>query len=70
MIALVSICYLVILVLAHFTRGDTLAQRGDVRLFSWAGPIPALASFPVIIFAYTCHQNVSFALPVCSVCLS
>lgn len=56
-IALTSICYLVILVLAHFVRGDTVAQKGPVRVFTWAGPVSALASFPVMVFAYTCHQN-------------
>ncbi|KAF2843226.1 hypothetical protein M501DRAFT_994085 [Patellaria atrata CBS 101060] len=56
-IALISIAYLVILVLAHFIKGDTITERGEVRVFRWAGPVPALASFPIIIFAYTCHQN-------------
>ncbi|KAH6644203.1 transmembrane amino acid transporter protein-domain-containing protein [Boeremia exigua] len=56
-IALFSIAYLVILVVAHYIKGDTLAQRGPVRVFEWAGPINALAAFPVIVFAYTCHQN-------------
>jgi hypothetical protein len=58
-IALFSIAYLVILVVAHYIRGDTLAGRGTVRVFEWAGPVSALAAFPVIVFAYTCHQNVS-----------
>lgn len=56
-IALFSIAYLVILVVAHFFKGDTLADRGNVRVFEWAGPVSALAAFPVIVFAYTCHQN-------------
>ncbi|KAH7081144.1 transmembrane amino acid transporter protein-domain-containing protein [Paraphoma chrysanthemicola] len=56
-IALFSIAYLVILVFAHFLKGDTLADRGTVRVFQWAGPVSALAAFPVIVFAYTCHQN-------------
>jgi amino acid permease len=56
-IALFSIAYLVILVVAHFLKGDTLADRGTVRVFQWAGPVSALAAFPVIVFAYTCHQN-------------
>jgi hypothetical protein len=33
-------------------------DRGPVRLIHWAGPIPALSSLPVIVFAFTCHQNV------------
>lgn len=56
-IALCSIAYLVVLVVAHYIKGDTLEERGEVRVFSWAGPVAALASFPVIVFAYTCHQN-------------
>lgn len=56
-VALFSIAYLVILVVAHFIKGDTLADRGTVRVFQWAGPVSALAAFPVIVFAYTCHQN-------------
>ncbi|KAF2175759.1 hypothetical protein K469DRAFT_756014 [Zopfia rhizophila CBS 207.26] len=56
-VALCSIAYLVILVVAHFINGDTLEDRGTVRVFKWAGPVPVLAAFPVIIFAYTCHQN-------------
>jgi amino acid permease len=56
-IALFSIAYLVILVVAHYLKGDTIASRGTVRVFEWAGPVSALAAFPVIVFAYTCHQN-------------
>ncbi|KAF2259400.1 hypothetical protein CC78DRAFT_537111 [Lojkania enalia] len=56
-IALCSIAYLVILVVAHYIKGDTLQDRGEVRVFQWAGPVSALAAFPVIVFAYTCHQN-------------
>lgn len=58
-IALVSIAYLVVLVVYHFASGDTLADRGEVHWLRWQGIIPTLASFPVIVFAYTCHQNVS-----------
>ena len=59
-IALVSIGYLVILVVYHFTAKDTLPSghyETPLRIFRWAGPVAALSSFPVIIFAYTCHQN-------------
>ena len=59
MIALISIGYLVVLVVYHFARGDTLAERGDINIVHWKGIVPTLASFPVIVFAYTCHQNVS-----------
>ncbi|KAK3331448.1 transmembrane amino acid transporter protein-domain-containing protein [Apodospora peruviana] len=55
-VALVSIGYLVILVVYHFTV-DSRDQRGDVHLITWEGPVAALSSLPVVIFAYTCHQN-------------
>ncbi|KAL1984039.1 hypothetical protein VTN96DRAFT_9636 [Rasamsonia emersonii] len=56
-IALISIGYLVILVVYHFAKSDTMAERGPIRVIEWAGVVPALSSFPVIVFAYTCHQN-------------
>ncbi|KAF3919530.1 hypothetical protein ABW20_dc0101528 [Dactylellina cionopaga] len=56
-IALVSIGYLVILVLAHFLRGDTMQDRGEVRYVQWAGAVTFFSSFPIMVFAYTCHQN-------------
>jgi amino acid permease len=58
LIALVSIGYLVILVVYHFCSGDTIPDRGEVHWIQWQGAVPVLASFPVIVFAYTCHQNV------------
>ena len=60
-IALVSIGYLVVLVVYHFASGDTIADRGEVHWLKWQGLVPTLASFPVIVFAYTCHQNVSLS---------
>ncbi|KAF3479692.1 uncharacterized protein GIQ15_06668 [Arthroderma uncinatum] len=56
-VALISIGYLVILVVAHFIKGDTMADRGPIRIIEWQGLISALSVFPVIVFAYTCHQN-------------
>ncbi|KAK5170537.1 uncharacterized protein LTR77_005125 [Saxophila tyrrhenica] len=56
-IALVSIAYLVVLVVYHFGSGDTLADRGEIHWLKWQGIVPTLGSFPVIVFAYTCHQN-------------
>lgn len=60
--ALISIGYLVILVVYHFAKGDTMADRGVIRVIRWGGLVPTLKSFPVIVFAYTCHQNVSPAM--------
>jgi amino acid permease len=56
-IALISIGYLVILVVYHFAA-DSIAERGPVRV-GWEGPVQLLSSLPVVVFAYTCHQNVS-----------
>lgn len=55
-VALVSIGYLIILVVYHFFA-DSHPDRGAVRLIGWAGPVTFLSSFPVVVFAYTCHQN-------------
>jgi amino acid permease len=65
-VALVSIGYLIIIVVGHFLVGDTLADRGDISPIKWAGPIEALSTFPVVVFAYTCHQNVSIRRMVSS----
>ncbi|KAL8765753.1 MAG: hypothetical protein Q9209_007260 [Squamulea sp. 1 TL-2023] len=56
-IALISIGYLVILVIAHFVKGDTMQHRGPIRVVRWESAVATLNSFPVIVFAYTCHQN-------------
>lgn len=61
-IALISIGYLVVLVVYHFAAGDTMADRGNVDVVKAKGPVQVLASFPVIVFAYTCHQNVCLHL--------
>jgi amino acid permease len=63
-IALISIGYLVVLVVYHFAKGDTMDDRGPIRVIKWAGLVSTLQSFPVIVFAYTCHQNVSIALMI------
>ncbi|RJE18583.1 amino acid transporter [Aspergillus sclerotialis] len=55
--ALASMAYLVMLVLYNFIKGDTVADRGPIRIINWAGPVPTLSSLPVIVFAFTCHQN-------------
>ncbi|KAK0513446.1 hypothetical protein JMJ35_004432 [Cladonia borealis] len=56
-VALISIGYLVILVVAHFVKGDTMEDRGPIRYVQPEGLVAFLSSLPVIIFAYTCHQN-------------
>ncbi|CAD0021779.1 unnamed protein product, partial [Aureobasidium pullulans] len=57
-IALISIGYLVVLVVYHFAKGDDMGLKGDISLSPDKGIVPVLASFPVIVFAYTCHQNI------------
>ena len=57
-VALISIGYLVILVIAHFVKGDTKQDRGDLRVVQPESAVAFFSSFPVIVFAYTCHQNV------------
>lgn len=59
-IALISISYLVVLVVYHFCARDTLPDghyETPLRIFTWKSPVAALSSLPVIVFAYTCHQN-------------
>lgn len=58
LVALVSIGYLIVLVVYHFAA-DTAQEKGEVRVISWEGPVAMLSSLPIVIFAYTCHQNVS-----------
>ncbi|EEH33086.2 vacuolar amino acid transporter 6 [Paracoccidioides lutzii Pb01] len=56
-IALTSIGYLLVLVVAHFIKGDTMHERGAINYFKWQSGVSALSAFPVMVFAYTCHQN-------------
>jgi amino acid permease len=57
-VALLALGYLVLTVITHFLMGDTLDQRGEVHYFTWQGPMRFFSNLPVIIFAFTCHQNV------------
>ena len=56
-IALVSIGYLIVLVIYHFGV-DPHADPSNIRVIQWGGPIETLSTLPVVVFAYTCHQNV------------
>lgn len=59
-VALISISYLVVLVVYHFCAQDTLPDNQyttPLRIFTWKSPVAALSALPVIVFAYTCHQN-------------
>lgn len=56
-VALLSITYLVVIVVGHWFAGDTLDRRGPIKVFKPEGALAALSSVPVLVFAYTCHQN-------------
>lgn len=59
-LALFSVGYLICLVVAHyFSTTPTLAPSTDI-VYHYIGPISlksTLSSFPIFVFAYTCHQN-------------
>ncbi|KAF4979981.1 hypothetical protein FZEAL_3935 [Fusarium zealandicum] len=55
-VALVSIGYLIVLVIYHFAV-DKHADPGSIRVIKWGGAIETLSTLPVVVFAYTCHQN-------------
>jgi len=55
-VALVSIGYLIVLVIYHFAS-DPHADPSNIRVIKWAGPVETLSALPVVVFAYTCHQN-------------
>lgn len=57
-IALVSIGYLIVLVVYHFAV-DPHADPSQIRVIEWGGAVSTLSTLPVVVFAYTCHQNVS-----------
>ncbi|CCH47131.1 Vacuolar amino acid transporter 5 [Wickerhamomyces ciferrii] len=56
MIALSSVVYLVILVFVHFAKND-IVDKGPVRFIKPYNVSSIFASFPIFVFAYTCHQN-------------
>lgn len=56
-VALFSVVYLIVLVVYHCLFNDTPVNSLNIE---WYGPISAsstLKSFPILVFAYTCHQN-------------
>ncbi|RLV96594.1 Vacuolar amino acid transporter 6 [Spathaspora sp. JA1] len=56
-VALFSVVYLICLVIEHYFRSDVVIPDKHVDYF---GPISiksTLSSFPIFVFAYTCHQN-------------
>ncbi|OBR08248.1 Transmembrane amino acid transporter [Colletotrichum higginsianum IMI 349063] len=55
-VALVSIGYLVILVIYHFAT-DRLKDMSEIRVIEPESAVAFLSTLPVVVFAYTCHQN-------------
>ncbi|KAL6454274.1 AVT6 Vacuolar amino acid transporter 6 [Candida maltosa Xu316] len=56
-LALFSVVYLICLVIVHFFVQDVPVEDKVIQYF---GPISiksTLSSFPIFVFAYTCHQN-------------
>lgn len=56
LVALVSIGYLIVLVVYHFAV-DPHAEPDNIRVIKWAGAVETLSALPIVVFAYTCHQN-------------
>ncbi|ODQ83242.1 hypothetical protein BABINDRAFT_57640 [Babjeviella inositovora NRRL Y-12698] len=56
MVALSSVAYLAVLVVVHFFKKD-IVEKGPVNYFVPHSVSSALGSFPIFVFAYTCHQN-------------
>lgn len=56
-VALVSVGYLVVIVIIHYFIGDTLDQRGPVRIIEPQSFLSVISALPVVVFAFTCHQN-------------
>lgn len=56
MVALSSVVYLVVLVFVHFMKND-IVDKGPVQVLKPHSATSIFASFPIFVFAYTCHQN-------------
>lgn len=62
LIALSSVVYLVIIVVGHFLKGDTVDQRGTISLVAPQDFKSVVSSTPIIVFAFTCAQNMFSAI--------
>lgn len=59
-VALFLVVYLICLVVFHYFANDIALDPGSVKNIDYWGPISVrstLSSFPIFVFAYTCHQN-------------
>ncbi|KAF6821112.1 transmembrane amino acid transporter [Colletotrichum plurivorum] len=55
-VALVSIGYLIVLVVYHFADSP-LKDTSEIRVVKPESTVAVLSTLPVVVFAYTCHQN-------------
>ncbi|WYZ39592.1 hypothetical protein EsH8_III_001506 [Colletotrichum jinshuiense] len=55
-VALVSIGYLIVLVIYHFAVSP-LEDKSEIRVVKPESTVAVLSTLPVVVFAYTCHQN-------------
>lgn len=56
-IALISIVYLICLVVEHYFVGDIPVENLEIDYIGPKSLSSTLSSFPIFVFAYTCHQN-------------
>ncbi|KAG5361546.1 Vacuolar amino acid transporter 5 [Yarrowia sp. C11] len=57
LVALISVGYLIVLVVAYYLFSDISDTRAPISLFKPAKISNVLSCFPIIVFAFTCHQN-------------
>ncbi|KAL2754093.1 hypothetical protein ACRALDRAFT_2109730 [Sodiomyces alcalophilus JCM 7366] len=61
-VALISIGYLIVLVVYNFGIGP-IQDKSELRIVRPESAIAFLSSLPVVVFAYTCHQNIKDVSP-------
>jgi amino acid permease len=57
LVALVSVGYLAIIVVAHFFADGDSVERGPVSAVYSGSISQVISTLPIIVFAFTCHQN-------------
>lgn len=62
LIALSSVVYLVIIVVGHYLKGDTVDQRGSISIVAPQDFQSVVSTTPIIVFAFTCAQNMFSAV--------
>lgn len=56
-VALFSVVYLICLVVEHYAVNDVPVEPRVINYFGPVSLTSTLLSFPIFVFAYTCHQN-------------